>query len=127
MAKSSTQKVITLLVTEAELYAATSCAQDMLFVYRLMRTMDLKINLPMILECDNKGTVDLSHNWSVGGRTRHVDVRLYMLRDLNEDKIIQMKLIKGEENSAFLGTKNLVQASHAKHSKTLCGNNDENF
>jgi len=127
MAKSSTQKVITLSVTEAELYAATSCAQDMLFVYRLMRTLDMKVQLPMILECDNKGTIDLSRNWSVGGRTRHVDVRLYMLRDLNEDKIIQMKWVKGEQNSADLGTKNLDHASHTKHTKTLCGDNDENF
>ncbi len=80
MAKSSTQKVVTLLVTEAELYATTSCAQDMLFVYGVMRNMELKVNLPMILECDNKGTIDLSRNWSVGGRTRHVDVRLYATR-----------------------------------------------
>ncbi len=127
MAKSSTQKVITLLVTEAELYAATSCAQDMLFVYRLMQTMDMKIDLPMILECDNKEAINLSCNWSVGGRTCHVNVCLYMLQDLNEDKIIQMKWIKGEENSVDLGTKNLDHASHAKHTKTLCGDHDENF
>ncbi len=54
----------------------------------------------MILECNNKGTINLSCNWSVGGRTRHVDFWLYMLQDLNKDKIIQMKWIKGEENSA---------------------------
>ncbi len=91
MAKSSTQKAITLSVTEAELHVATSCAQDMHFVYQSMQTMELKIKLPMILECNNKGTIDLSCNCSVGGRTCHIDVRLYMLRDLNEDKIIQMK------------------------------------
>ncbi len=77
--KSLTQKVVTLSVTEAELYAATSCAQDMLFVWRLMAAMGLKVQLPMILQCDNKGTIDLSKNWSTGGRTRHVNVRMYML------------------------------------------------
>ncbi len=71
MAKSSTQKVVTLSVTEAKIYAATSCAQDMLFVWRLMTAMKLKVKSPMILECDNKGTIDLSKNWSTGSRTHH--------------------------------------------------------
>ncbi len=33
MAKNSTQRVVTLSAKEAELYTATSCAQDMLFVW----------------------------------------------------------------------------------------------
>ncbi len=125
MAKSSSQKVVTLSVTEAELYAATSCAQDMLFVWRMMQAMQLRVKLPMILQCDNKGTIDLSKNWSTGGRTRHVDVRMYMLRDLNEQKIIQMEWVDGNENSADLGTKNLDTASHKKHTAVLCGNDDD--
>ncbi len=89
MAKSSTQKVVTLSVMEAELYAAASCAQDMLFVWRMIQAMQLQVKLPMILQCNNKGTIDLSKNWSTGGRTRHVDVRMYMLQDLNKQKLIQ--------------------------------------
>ncbi len=54
MAKSLFQKVVTLSVTEAELYAATSCAQDMLFVWRMMQVMQLQAKLPMILQCNNK-------------------------------------------------------------------------
>jgi hypothetical protein len=38
----------------------------------------------MILEVDDKGAVDLTHNWSVGGRTCQVEVRQYFLRDLME-------------------------------------------
>ncbi len=60
MVKSSTQKFVTLLVTKAKLYAATSCAQDMLFVWRLMTAMGLKVKLPMILQFNNKGMIDLS-------------------------------------------------------------------
>jgi hypothetical protein len=37
--------------------------------------MGFKVKKPMILEIDNnKGAADLTHNWSVGGRTRHVEV-----------------------------------------------------
>ncbi len=34
---------VTLSVTEAELVAATQCAQDMLFVMRVLESMDLKV------------------------------------------------------------------------------------
>jgi hypothetical protein len=33
------------------------------------------MKLPMLLEMDNKGTVDLANNWSIGGHTRHIDVQ----------------------------------------------------
>ncbi len=68
--KKSTQKVVTLSVTKAELYAATSCTQDMIFEWTMMQAMDLKIKLPVI---HNNGTIDLSRNWSMGGKTQHVD------------------------------------------------------
>lgn len=47
--KRPTQKVLTLSGTEAWLYAATSCAQDMLIVWRIMIAMDLEVKLTMIL------------------------------------------------------------------------------
>jgi hypothetical protein len=71
--RSNMQKSVTLSVTEAELVAATQCAQDMLFVMRVVEWMGLKVKKAMILEIDNKGAVDLTHNWSVGGTTRHVE------------------------------------------------------
>ncbi len=62
MTKSFMQKVITLSVMEVELYAPTFCAQDMLFVYQMMPTMEFTVKLPMILECNNKGTINLLMN-----------------------------------------------------------------
>jgi len=40
------------------------------------------VKKPMILEVDNKGAKDLAHNWSIGGRTRHVDLKYHFLREL---------------------------------------------
>ncbi len=103
MGKSLTQKVVTLSVTEAELYAATSCAQDMLFVWQMMQAMQLQVKLPIILQCDNKGTMDLSKNWSTGGRTRHVDVRMYTcFETLTKKTNTNMECVDGNENSADL-------------------------
>ena len=119
--RSSTQRSVTLSVTEAELVAATQCAQDMLYAMRVIESMGLKVKKPMILEVDNKGAVDLTHNWSVGGRTRHVEVRQYFLRDLKEEGVILAEWIPGDSNSSDLFTKNLGGPLFEKHATTYCG------
>jgi hypothetical protein len=48
--KSSTQRNTTFSVTEAELVAGTDCAQDMLYIKKILESMGLKVKLPMILK-----------------------------------------------------------------------------
>jgi hypothetical protein len=48
------------------------------------------VQFPMILEFDNKGIVDLVNNYSVRGRTRHVETRQYFLRKLKEEGSIKV-------------------------------------
>ena len=67
--------IVALSTTNSELYLAVLTAQDMMFVYHIMINMLLAVKLPMFLYCDNQETVDLANNWSVSGRTRHVDVK----------------------------------------------------
>ncbi len=73
--RSSTQKTVALSVTEAELYEAVLCAEDMIYVLHVIQSLELKVKLPMVLEVDNQGAVDIANSWGVGGRTCHVDVR----------------------------------------------------
>jgi hypothetical protein len=40
----------------------------------ILKSMGLCVKKPMILYLDNKGAKDLANNWSVRGRTRHVEV-----------------------------------------------------
>ena len=82
--KSKTQNSVTLSVSEAELIAAVECAQTMLFVRQILNSVGLSIEKPMILEIDCKGTVNLNNNWTVGGRTHHISVKHFFLRDLKE-------------------------------------------
>jgi hypothetical protein len=79
MHRSKMMPIVALSVTEAELYAAVLCAQDMLFIMRLLFSLGLDVQLPMILEVDNKGAVDFINGWSVSGRTRHIEVKQYFL------------------------------------------------
>ena len=48
--RSVMQKRIALSVTKAELYAIVSCIQDILFVNLIMKSINIKVNLPMVVE-----------------------------------------------------------------------------
>ena len=116
---SKMMPIVALSTTEAELYAATLTAQDMMFVYHILTNMQLKVKLPMILECDNKGAVDLANNWSVGGRTRHMDVKQNFLRELKAAGFIEVKWRSGDEMIPDMHTKNLPKALFDRYSAEL--------
>ena len=42
------------------------------------------MELPMLVQCDNKTAVDLVNGRQSAGGTKHIDVRLHYARELNE-------------------------------------------
>jgi hypothetical protein len=119
--RSTMQIIVALSVTEAKLFAATNNAQYVLYTKRIIESLGLQVQLPTILEVDNKDTVDLVNNYSVRERTRHVETRQYLLRQLKEDNIIKVIWTPGEMNSIDLYTKNLARADFEKHTKAYAG------
>jgi hypothetical protein len=122
--KSNMRRYTDLSVTESELGGATETAQDMLFVMRILESMGLKVKKPMILYVDNKGAKDLVNNWSVGGRTRHIEVRQYFLRELKEQGIINCVWTAGNGMCSDLFTKNLPRQVYEKHTKVYVGDDE---
>ena len=121
---SRQQGIIALSVTEAELISAVSNVQDMLFVMRIVESVGLKVQKPMLLEVDNKGVVDLVNGWSIGGRTRHIDTRLNFLRELKEAEILEIKWCPNHEMSSDLFSKNLMGPEFERHTRTYCGEDE---
>jgi len=119
--RSSTQKLVTLSVTEAESAAGVMVAKDMLYVYRLLDSIGLSVKLPMLLEMDNKGAVDLANNWSVRGQTHHMDVRNHFLCELKDEGLIAVKHVSGDENEADIFTKNSVAPVFNRHIPKFVG------
>ena len=109
------QRIVALSVTEAELIQIVECAQDMLFVWRLLTDMGLKVNLPMILESDNQGAINIVNNWSSTGCTRYIDCRLKFLREMKEANVIRVVWRAGENNESDVLTKNLPENEFLRH------------
>jgi hypothetical protein len=118
---SVTQKHVKLSVTEAELAAVVTMVQDMMYVYWAITGMGLQVELPMTAEMDNNGVSNLANSWSIGGRTRHVDVRMFFLHELKEKGMVVYIHIPGPENEADIFTKNVDAGTLHRHSIKLCG------
>ena len=102
-------------MTEAETKSGVVTSQDMLFTGRVMESLNMKVKLPMLLEMDNKGSVDTANSWGVGGRMRHIDVQLHFLRELKERGIIRIQHVNGDDNEADILTKNPTGPVFTKH------------
>ena len=104
--------------------SATHCAQDMLCAVRILESMGLKVKKPMLLYVDNKGAKDIANNWSCGGRTRHIEVRQYFLRELKEQGTIHTVWQSGDLNETDLYTKNLGGAKFEQHTSVYVGKDE---
>merc|ERR1712137_404097 len=100
--------------------AGVTCAQEMIYAKRIIESIGLKVKLPMILEIDNKGAVDHSNNFTVGGRTKHMETKQLFLRELKEEGVLKIQWLGGDKNDADLFTKNLPAASYHKHAEDYC-------
>jgi hypothetical protein len=122
--KSNIQKCTTLSITEAELVSGSQCAQEMLFAMRVLESIGLLVQKPMMLYIDNSGAVDYVNNWSTSGRMRHVGIRLNFMRELKEKNLIRVTWCRSEDMPADLFTKNLAGPLFNKHTKLFCGEDE---
>ena len=121
--QSSTQKMVTLSTTEAELNAAVKGVQDALFVRNILKSLGLKVKLPILANIDKGGAVDIDNNWSVGGRICHVEVKQNFLQKLKEAGIVEFQWIFMANNEAEMSTKNVSGPEHNKHAARICRHN----
>ncbi len=91
MHRNATQKTVALSSCEAELNVAVLCAQNMMYQKITLESIGLKVELPMVLDMDNKEAIDLINSFSVGGCMRHSDVKQCFLHVLKAAKVLIVK------------------------------------
>jgi hypothetical protein len=64
--KSKLGRSVTLSSTEAEHYAISEVAKEVLFIKQLLDTIGIEVKLPIIVRVDNVGAIFLGNNFSVG-------------------------------------------------------------
>jgi hypothetical protein len=90
----------------------------MMYVKRILESVKLKVKLPMILEMDNKGALDLVNTLSLGGRTRPIETRQYCLSYIRELKAKGSLIVRwraGVDTSNDMFTNNLPKPDFKRH------------
>lgn len=122
--KSGRQKTVALSSTEAEYMALSACIQEAIWLMQLGREINLKIELPLQIHCDNQSAALLAKNDGYRPRTKHIDIRYHYIREIVEtgrvkicyletSKMIADSLTKpvGKEKTEFC-TQNMGLTTH---------------
>lgn len=122
--QSVTQKFVMLSVKEAKIAEVVMVAQDILYKYRLLESIGFNIEMPMLLEMDNWGAVDIANSWSVGFRTHHMGIQNCFLHEQKDQGKVIMKHIPGDTNDAEIFTKNIESAVFNCHVPLYVGQDE---
>ena len=90
-----------------------------MFVWRVISSIGIEVELSMLLEVENKSAIDLCHIQSIGGKTRHVEVKMYFIRELKEKGFLTVKWRSGKDMTAYIFTKNLNEPIFEAYAKDL--------
>jgi hypothetical protein len=91
---------VTLSSTQAKYAAISEAIKEVKFVYYLLRDLQIKVNLPILVRTDNIGAIIMLENASTDFRTRHVDTHYHFVREFIEDGFIRIEFIRSAENDS---------------------------
>src|SRR5437016_671914 len=80
--RANKQDTVTILSTEAESLALSQTAKEAIFISRLLKAMTLRLNKPLIINCDNTQTLRLitEDTAKLITKLRHVNIYRHRLR-----------------------------------------------
>ena len=115
--RSKSMKSVVLSTTEAEYVAVSEVVKEIKVLFQMLRSMEIKVPLPIKVQVDNVGAIWLANKGSVSERTKHVDLRTHFVRDMIKDQVIEINFVKSAENDSDIMTKN-QQGQHYMYAKS---------
>lgn len=87
---SKKQLTVSLSSTEAEYIAAAHCCQEILWISQLLEDCCITIDKPIKLYEDNQSCIKMSSNEKFSARSKHINIKYHFLKDLINEKFIEM-------------------------------------
>ena len=115
MAASRRQHCIAMSSTEAELIALGDLALELLYVRGLAESLGLDVTEAIETFTDNKGAYDLCSRSTAGKNSRHVERKVFKMRELRREGKVRLVLVPTAEMSADMLTKPLDDATFRRH------------
>jgi hypothetical protein len=118
-AVSRRQHCITMSSCESELVALADCAIELLHVTSLVNFLGHETPDAIEVHTDSKAAFDLCHRFTSAQNSRHVDRKLFKMRELRGAGRVVVRHIPGESNPADILTKVLSRQPFEKHRKVI--------
>ena len=98
--------------------ALSDCSQQAMWIQALLR--ELRYKIPIVPICgDNQSSIFIGSNLVQEHCSKHIDIWYHSVRQLIEEKEIELFFVKGAENPADLFTKNLGATKFLKFREQL--------
>jgi len=113
---SAKQRSVATSSTEAEYIAADSCAREILWILRIIKSMEetfgIQASQSMDLHLDNQSAIAITRDPKDHNRTKHIDIQHHFIRDLVREGIIIPRYVKSKDNAADILTKPLLKIAY---------------
>ncbi len=107
-------KSVTFSSSEPEYVALSKVATEIKFVYQVLWSMGLKVEIPIIVGVDNVGAIFIAENVAVSQQTKHVDVRYRFVQDFVLDGFLKVNFVRTAGNDADILPK-MLEAIYTKN------------
>ena len=105
---------------EAELQALADCAVELLYVIGILEELGYQFTEPVVVYTDNQAAYDLCYRLSSCGRTKHIERRMFKMRELRGAGKVVVKKIPTDQNRADLFTKPLLRQPFERLRRLAC-------
>ena len=107
---SKKQDVIAQSTAEAEYVAANATVNQAIWIRKILADLHMKQNEPTQIHVDNQAAIAISNDSVFHGKTKHFKIKLYHLREEQNDGEVKLLYCKTEDQIADVLTKALPKA-----------------
>jgi hypothetical protein len=104
---SKKQETVTQSTAEAEFVAATAAVNQALWLRKILIDLNLEQKESTEILVDNQAAIAISHNPVFHGKTKHFNIKLFFLREVQKDGAIVLVYCKTEDQAVDIFTKPL--------------------
>ena len=119
--KSRLQSLVSTSSTEAEFYAAVTCAKLVKYLRYVLMELDAMAPGPSPLLIDNEAAENMINEERPTPRARHIEIQHFAIQEWRKKKDIIMKHLPGTMNSSDSLTKALSWVLHYRHVRRAMG------
>ncbi|CAI6005590.1 unnamed protein product [Closterium sp. NIES-65] len=99
---------------EAEIYAGAMAAQELRWLTYLLTDLGEQPRSPPVLYVDNKAMLALCREQRLEHRTKHIALRYFLARELQQRGQLRLAYVASEANTADVFTKALAPCDHQR-------------